>query len=139
MARKRKKYESGVFKSGKDTFYRDTLYRSRWEVYVAKLLYTADIHFMYEPMSFRLPIGITYVPDFYLPSYKTWIEVKGSLSSRDKLKLYYFMKNHKLLYLGKEELEHISGRPVSFLSKPDIINYQPTSAEVERFRRLLYA
>lgn len=137
MARRR--YEKGVFKSGKETVYRGITYRSRWEVYTSKLLYNADIHFLYEPMTFTLPHGIRYIPDFFLPAYKLWFEVKGSLSKKDELKIYYFSRSHKLLYLGKDELEHISGRNISFLSSPNIIEYQPLSDEVERFKRLIDA
>lgn len=138
MSKRRRAFEKGVFKSGKETYYRGIKFRSRWEVYIAKLLVNSEINFLYEPAKFKLPLGITYIPDFYLPSYKMWIEVKGSLSKRDIVKVHYFSKSHKLLYIGKDEMQHLLDKSVSFASSPDIVNYQPSASEVERFKRLLH-
>jgi hypothetical protein len=43
----------------------------------ARQLDAAGIEWMYEPRRFRLSIG-SYLPDFYLPQFDIWVEVKGS-------------------------------------------------------------
>jgi hypothetical protein len=126
-----------VFKKGSETTYRGIKYRSRWEVYVAKLLLYGDIYFMYEPRRFFFSKSLSYLPDFYLPSYGTYVEVKGSLSKKDKLLLSIFTRTHKLKYLGKKELMQISRRSAAFLSSPDMKEYVPSKSEVERFKRFL--
>lgn len=126
-----------VFKQGTRSSFRGITYRSRWEIYVAKLLVGAGISFKYEPQRYQLTEKISYLPDFYLPTYRVFMECKGSLSQLDMKQLYLFSKHHDLLYLGKDELEYISGRSTSFISSPDIINYVPTEDEIWRFRGLL--
>ena len=128
---------SRVFKKGTETVYRGIKYRSRWEVYVAKLLLYSDVYFLYEPQRFFLTRTLSYLPDFYIPSHGLYIEVKGSLSKKDKILLSIFSQSHRLKYLGKKELCAISGRPVSFLSSPKMKEYTPTKEEVKRFKRFL--
>lgn len=126
-----------VYKRGSATVYRGINYRSRWEVYVAKLLLYSDITFQYEPQRFFLTNRLSYLPDFYVPSLGVYIEVKGSLSRKDMWLLHLFSKSYKLLYLGKDELKKIHGKPISGLSSKDIINYVPTKDEIYRFRCVL--
>lgn len=126
-----------VYKRGIETVYRGTKYRSRWEVYVAKLLLYSDITFQYEPQRFFLTNRLSYLPDFYIPSLGIYIEVKGSLSRKDMWLLGLFSQSYKLLYLGKEELKKIHGGPLTALSSKDIINYVPTKEELYRFRNAI--
>jgi hypothetical protein len=126
-----------TYKRGTETVYRGIKYRSRWEVYVAKLLLYGDIYFLYEPRRFFFSKTLSYLPDFYIPSYGTYVEVKGSLSKKDRLLLSIFSRTHKIKYLGKSELVAISGRNAAFLSSPDMKDYVPSKAEVMRFKRFL--
>lgn len=126
-----------VFKKGTETVYRGIKYRSRWEVYVAKLLLYSDVSFMYEPKRFFLTRTLSYLPDFYIPTHGFYIEVKGSLSKKDKIVLSIFSKTHRLKYLGKKELCAISGKSAAFLSSPQMKEYIPTKDEVSRFKRFL--
>lgn len=135
--RGRHRAQDHVFKQGVRTAFRGVAYRSRWEVYVAKLLVGAGIPFKYEPQRYQLTGELSYLPDFYLPTYRVFMECKGSLSALDAEKMYLFSKQHELLYLGKNELEYISGKNTSFISSPEVVNYVPTEDEVWRFRGLL--
>jgi hypothetical protein len=126
-----------IYKKGIKSVYRGVTYRSRWEVYVSKLLLYSDIQFKYEPQRFFLTQTISYLPDFYIPTLGIYLEVKGSLSKKDRIIISLFSRTHKLIYLGKEELEYISGRKSSFLSSPEILLYSPTTEEVTRFRRVI--
>lgn len=51
--------------------------RSSYEMIYAQHLIDSGIGFEYEPKIFTLAPAIRYIPDFYLPSTDTWVEVKG--------------------------------------------------------------
>lgn len=51
-------------------------------------------YYFYEPKRFLLG-GIAYVPDFYLSDTNIWIEVKGLMSEKDKLKIKLFREKTK--------------------------------------------
>lgn len=126
-----------VYKRGIETVYRGTKYRSRWEVYVAKLLLYSDTPFVYEPQRFFLSSKLSYLPDFYLPSKGVYLEVKGTLSYKDKIVLSAFSKMHRLRYVGKDQIEEFYGDKVSKLFSQDVVRYTPTNAEVRRFIKFL--
>jgi hypothetical protein len=55
--------------------------RSEWERLVAAYLDKNREDWVYEPRVIQLPDGRAYVPDFYLPKRKQFIEVKGYMTS----------------------------------------------------------
>lgn len=57
------------------TTYRDVNFRSKLESRVAAALDEADICWIYEPCRFKLS-RTTYLPDFYLPEFDIYLEVK---------------------------------------------------------------
>lgn len=59
------------------TTYRGHLFRSRLEADWACTLDHCGIPWEYENRGFELSDGQWYLPDFYLPSAKAWLEVKG--------------------------------------------------------------
>lgn len=73
-------------------------FRSGWEVAYAEWLDRQGIRFQYEPETFNTPHG-KYTPDFYLPDYDEWVEVKGFKSDRNPtqpLKMKWFGERHRL-------------------------------------------
>lgn len=58
-------------------------FHSRWEANIARLYNHLGIAWMYEPRTFDIG-GHTYTPDFYLPWYNEFIEVKNFLSPFSK-------------------------------------------------------
>lgn len=58
-----------------ETFYNGYKFRSRLEARWAVFFDDADIMYEYEPEGFNLN-GEWYLPDFYLPEYKVYIEIK---------------------------------------------------------------
>lgn len=60
----------------KPTKYCGVQFRSRTEAKYCMLFNMFDIAWTYEPRRFPLPSG-SYLPDFYLPAWSTWIEIKG--------------------------------------------------------------
>ena len=125
-------------KQGTETEYRGVKYRSKWEVYVAKLLLYSDLRSKYEPKRFFLTRFLSYLPDFYLPDFNTYLEVKGVLNDKDRKILEAFSKQEKIVYFGKKQLAYVYGKPASYLSKIDIVNHIPTKKEVNRFKELLH-
>ena len=58
------------------TTYNGMTFRSRFESEAAMLLDKLGLQWEYEPKSFLLPGG-HYMPDFFIPTLKTWVEVRG--------------------------------------------------------------
>jgi hypothetical protein len=61
------------------TSFRGTKYRSMLEAGWAQWLYERGFNAQYEKHRFKLEKGIWYLPDFYIPEIKTFIEVKGNM------------------------------------------------------------
>lgn len=60
-----------------ETRYKGYKFRSRLEARWAVFFDSAGIEWQYEPEGFQ-SYGYSYLPDFYLPASRTWVEVKGS-------------------------------------------------------------
>jgi hypothetical protein len=58
---------------------------SRWEANFARLLNYLDIKWRYQPKTFDL-ITQNYTPDFYLPKYNTYVEIKNFLWKYSKIR-----------------------------------------------------
>ena len=84
--------------------------RSGYEVMYAKHLTQNNIEWQYEPKLFKLKDGMRYTPDFYLPESNEWIDVKGQITEKHKLKHNLFKKaGHNLRLVFIEEIEFLSG------------------------------
>ena len=74
-------------------------FRSKWEVELAELLYELGIDFEYEPERFYFRgEGDSYLPDFYLPEYNVFIEVKGYMDKKSQRRIRLFRKYYKHKY-----------------------------------------
>ena len=60
-----------------ETSYKGHLFRSRLEARWAVLFDELQIEWKYESQGFENDQGDRYLPDFYLPTSHTWVEVKG--------------------------------------------------------------
>jgi len=60
-----------------ETRYKGYRFRSRLEARWAVLFDTLKIEYLYESEGFEFENGLKYLPDFWLPKQKTWVEVKG--------------------------------------------------------------
>ena len=80
-------YPHSRFKYNKRSF------RSNWEANFAKWCDGSGIKWEYEPKAFDLG-NTTYRPDFYLPEFDCWIEIKGYWRDDAKQK----MKRFKIQY-----------------------------------------
>lgn len=91
--------------------YRPDLYqyfRSSWEANIARILNELGIEWRYEFKRFyfiQVDNGVmSYQPDFYLPDFDKWIEVKGWMDEKSKIRLTRFAKefseeNDKLILI----------------------------------------
>lgn len=62
-----------------ETAYRGYRFRSRLEARTAVLLDALGLKYEYEPQGFNLD-GVYYLPDFWLPGFAAWLEVKPTWS-----------------------------------------------------------
>lgn len=85
-------------------------FRSAWEANIARILNYSNIQWKYEPHRFYFSDEvevISYLPDFYLPEYDLWIEVKGWFDDKSirRLKLfkeYYPDESKKLIVIDND-------------------------------------
>ena len=61
-----------------ETEYNGYRFRSRLEARWAVVFDAAGIRYVYEPEGFEMEDGTRYLPDFYLPDFGVYVEVKGS-------------------------------------------------------------
>ncbi len=66
------------------TVYNCIEYRSRIEARWAVFFDTLGIPFEYEPEGFNLGDEICYLPDFWLPNQRCWVEIKGAEPTEDE-------------------------------------------------------
>lgn len=99
----------GKVAHGKWGEYKGIWMRSSWEIKYAKYLDGLGIEWKYEPRRFDLD-NMTYLPDFYLPNKKIYVEIKGWLSIESYKKIKKFkikFPEKKLIILEKKELEKL--------------------------------
>lgn len=73
--------------------YNGIKYRSTYEVRFARMLDAAGVRFQYEPDRFDLG-STSYMPDFYLPEYGLYIEVKGWMTPAAERKIDLFREKY---------------------------------------------
>lgn len=66
-----------------ETRYAGCRFRSRTEARWAVFFDHLGIKWQYETEGYELSTGARYLPDFYLPDFDQWVEVKGKLTPRD--------------------------------------------------------
>jgi hypothetical protein len=75
---------------GRWTKYHNIKFRSTWEANFAKWCYGSGIKWQYEAKAFDLGTT-TYTPDFYLPAFDCYVEVKGYWRTDAKEKIDKFI------------------------------------------------
>lgn len=69
-------------------------FRSSWEANVARILNFYNIKWEYEPNRYKINEKETYTPDFYLPEYDLFLEVKGYWRDDAKRKFNSFLEKY---------------------------------------------
>ncbi|MBU0580767.1 MAG: hypothetical protein KKA19_06290 [Candidatus Margulisbacteria bacterium] len=91
---------------GKGAYYKNIWMRSSYEIAFAKYLDKVGIKWLYEPKAFDLG-NTTYRPDFYIPKFNSFYEIKGYWRDDAKMKFELFKKlypTHKIIILEKQDL-----------------------------------
>jgi hypothetical protein len=90
-----------------ETVYDGCRFRSRLEARWAVFFNTLDIPYEYEKEAFNLGDGIQYLPDFWMPDQKCWIEIKPvspSDEEEDKARrLSCLTEKRVLIFYGKPQ------------------------------------
>lgn len=112
-----------------ETHYNGYRFRSRLEARWAVFFDHAHIKYEYEPQGFELEDGTKYLPDFYLPEYDYYVEVKPPReNSRDEIE-----KASKFVGNGINVLVILSNIPkkkkVNFFHYP-VLYYNPVQQEI---------
>jgi len=139
-----------------ETVYNGYRFRSRLEARWAVFFDTLGIEYRYEPEGFDLE-GIRYLPDFWLPSQKYWIEIKGQKpteaeSKKAELLALHTPYEHRTLYVHilagdvwlppgytthTYMIPHFDLRPPSGIrTTKDFKAWLPTVEVVELFRKM---
>ncbi len=84
-----------------ETYYNGYRFRSRLEGRWAVFFDSIGLKFQYESEGWKLPSGIWYLPDFFLPESRTWAEVKPTEFTADEIRKCreVAMGNHRLMLL----------------------------------------
>lgn len=94
---------------GKRRWYNNICFRSSWEILFAQFLDLSGIKYKYESKTFDLG-NTTYTPDFYLPEFDLYIEIKGWWRDNAKKKFKIFKKNYSdknIKIFMKKELQEM--------------------------------
>lgn len=87
-----------------ETHYNGYRFRSRLEARWAVFFDHAHIKYEYEPQGFELEDGTRYLPDFYLPEYDYYVEVKpprdNAFEDIERASMFVGSGINKLLILG---------------------------------------
>ena len=67
-----------------ETEYNGYRFRSRLEARWAVFFDEAGIEYQYEPEGFELDNGVRYLPDFYLPWFRCYVEIKNANLTNEK-------------------------------------------------------
>lgn len=88
------------------TRYRSYYFRSRLEARWAYLFDALDLQWRYEPQCFDLG-GLLYVPDFYLPEPRLWLEAKGVVDEASLSKAQRFGQHATLIFAPGDPLADV--------------------------------
>jgi hypothetical protein len=78
--------------------------RSRWEVAFAKYLDKKGVSWIYEPCCFVMDV-FSYTPDFWVPLWKSFVEIKGYLTREAATKIDVFRRHYRValkLLMGED-------------------------------------
>ena len=89
-------------------------FRSTFEANFARILKYSGIEFEFEQHHFKCSDGSIYIPDFYIPSKNTFIEIKGRLSDTKGIKKFKEISSKEKQYnwdfIGPNEYANLSNK-----------------------------
>lgn len=132
------------------TYYKGITFRSRLEARWAIVFDQLGIRWEYEPEAFEIyrrsftcdlvPLKFVYLPDFYLPDYDHYVEVKGNLSFGDYFKLLATVHQLSTPNSGRMwDIDNQDGRPLMVLGNLSNGNHYPKPVFLFNHKGLIYA
>jgi len=100
-----------------ETVYKGYRFRSRLEARWAVFFDALGIKWEYEKEGYDLD-GVRYLPDFWLPEFESWVEVKGEQPNESSKEIE---KATRLVLASHKDVYIVSG-PMDVTSKPDILD-----------------
>ena len=91
------------------------------------------VEWEYEPKRFKLKDGVRYTPDFYLKEQDLWIDVKGQLTEKHKMKHKLFKElgcNFKLVFI--KEIQERLGYSYHIFKKQWDVKVESDNVEIPR-------
>lgn len=82
--------------NAKVTFYNGIKFKSTWEAIFAKWLDSKGFIWQYEPKRFFFD-GFSYLPDFFVKEFNSYVEIKGFWRGNDREKVNAFVSNNNNL------------------------------------------
>lgn len=79
--------------------YKEILFRSSWEVSLAKYFDEKEYSWKYEPEAFKTSMGF-YTPDFWVEELKSYFEVKGYFRDKESKQKFEEFSNIKPIILA---------------------------------------
>lgn len=98
-------------------------FRSRLEARHAVLLTTLGVRWEYEKEGYNLGDGINYLPDFYLPDLRCWLEIKGDTPTQDEC-----IKAYRLAQMAGSDVYIFDGEIKAPSMPPDAVDPIGTAA-----------
>lgn len=98
-----------------ETVYNGYRFRSRLEARWAVFFDAAGINYQYEPEGFEFQDGTKYLPDFYIPSWDTYVEIKpitGNVFNEKAFNLACGLRKNVVLFAGEPFAQHESCGPL---------------------------
>lgn len=118
------------YRSAKSDYYKGILFRSSWEIKIATQLDLMGFKWEYEKEYFSLPSldNRGYIPDFYLPEYDLYLEVKGWYNDYAQAQHKAFIQDHqkRIILIDRNHYNQICETPLNYLKKL-IIAYENTT------------
>lgn len=103
-----------------ETTYKGYRFRSRLEARWAVFFDSLGYAWEYEKEGYELPSG-RYLPDFYLPDYETWVEIKGeSFSEIEKTKCLELAHSTEKYVIMCTSVPEMKAYPMIFPSQIDL-------------------
>lgn len=125
------------------TIYNGQKYRSKLEAEYAKGMDEEGIKFLYEPEGFEFSDGTRYLPDFYLPDYDIFVEVKGVMSDFDehKIMLMEDEARQRVIVLDgdyKEIVAPLKNVAIPYDEETNTLGYYGEGEHVLMFKRVIF-
>lgn len=102
-----------------ETFYSGYRFRSRLEARWAVFFDALGIYYEYEHQGYTLPGGSAYLPDFWLPQTKNWVEIKARWPDRGSTELDRLEEFASVAaQINAGECEKVPSRFLIFVGRP---------------------